>query len=69
MIIYENTKAGFSDDVLKGIIEKKINAAVFKKMGRRTRENEIRSWINSFTSRTVAGRNQRCLIRNRMPSA
>jgi len=48
MLVYENTKIGFSDDVLNGIIEDRIYEAVREKMGRTTPKNEIRSWVNSL---------------------
>ena len=48
MLVYDNTKMGFSADVLNGVIEDKICNAIFEKMGRNTPKNEIRSWVNSL---------------------
>ena len=48
MIIYENTKKGFSEDVLDGIIEDKLDSAIREKMGRGTPDSEKRSWISSL---------------------
>jgi len=48
MLVYEDTKIGFSNDVLNGIIEDKIYNAVFEKMNRKTGKSEIRSWVNSL---------------------
>ncbi|MCL2785663.1 MAG: DUF2075 domain-containing protein [Methanomassiliicoccaceae archaeon] len=48
MIIYENTKKGFSHDILEGMIEKRITEAIYEKTGRTTARSEIRSWMNSL---------------------
>jgi len=56
MIIYENTKVGFSEDVLDGVIEDKLYNAIREKMGRGTPESEKRSWVSSlgFVSNVLA---------------
>ena len=48
MIIYENTKSGFSDDVFNGRIEQKIYDSFLEKIGRGTSKNEVRSWATSL---------------------
>ena len=48
MIVYENTKSGFVEDVVNGVIDTKIDNLILEKMGRRTGLGEIRSWQNSL---------------------
>ena len=48
MIIYENTKAGFSLDIFNGIIENKINNSMQEKTGKRASPSEVRSWTASL---------------------
>ena len=48
MIVYENTKTGFCEDVFDGIIEDKIRDAILEKMGRGTSNSEVNSWVNSL---------------------
>ena len=48
MIIYENTKAGFFEDVRYNVIDDKIYALILEKMGRRTSKQEVASWISSL---------------------
>ncbi len=48
MIIYSGTKQNFIDDVLKGSIAYQIEELIYQKMGRRTVDNELRSWENSL---------------------
>jgi len=48
MIIYEETKEGFSLDVFNGLIERKIYNSVLEKTGRRTSPSEVRSWASSL---------------------
>ena len=48
MIIYENTKTGFINDVNSGLYVEKIERNVFEKMHRKTGFSEINSWMNSL---------------------
>lgn len=49
MLIYANTKAGFSNDVINGVIADKI-AGKFQEIGyNHANVNEFRSWDNSLT--------------------
>lgn len=48
MIVYQNTKSGFLDDVLTNDISNIIHAAYFEKIGRYTSKNEVLSWTNSM---------------------
>lgn len=48
MIIYENTKNGFINDVNSGLYVQKIERNVFEKMHRKTSNSEINSWLNSL---------------------
>ncbi|MGD1823534.1 MAG: DNA/RNA helicase domain-containing protein [Pleomorphochaeta sp.] len=48
MIIYENTKTGFINDVNSGLYVQKIESMVFDKMHRKTSPSEINSWMNSL---------------------
>jgi len=48
MLIYEKTVMEFSDDVINGVIEDRICDSILEKFGRRTAENEVRSWMNSL---------------------
>ncbi|WP_231427692.1 DUF2075 domain-containing protein [Pedobacter sp. Leaf250] len=48
MIVYQATKAGFSDDVLNDQIENKIHTYFKQNLNRSTGNPEIRSWKNSM---------------------
>jgi DUF2075 family protein len=48
MIVYENTKSGFIEDVVNGVIDTKIDRLILERMGRHTGLSEIRSWQNSL---------------------
>lgn len=48
MIIYQNTKYGFMEDIVEGSIEKKIEDLIVLKMNRRTAPGEVSSWVNSL---------------------
>ncbi|MFA7552518.1 MAG: DNA/RNA helicase domain-containing protein [Bacteroidales bacterium] len=48
MIVYQSTKEGFLDDVLRNEIDTKINQAFFDHLGRHTSPNEVLSWTNSM---------------------
>ena len=49
MIIYNNTKEGFIDDVRTGVYVDKISDALIKNMNRHTGLSETRSWMNSLS--------------------
>ncbi len=48
MIIYQNTKDKFLDDITEGVLEEKIGDAVEQRFGRRTPKSEMRAWTNSL---------------------
>lgn len=48
MIVYQNSKAGFLDDVLSNDISNIIHRAYYAKIGRFTSHNEVLSWTNSM---------------------
>lgn len=48
MIVYQNNKQAFVDDVITNNIENIIYEFYVKKLGRRTTQNEINSWKNSM---------------------
>ncbi len=48
MIVYQSTKEGFLDDVLRNEIDTKINQAFYDHLGRHTSPNEVLSWTNSM---------------------
>lgn len=48
MIVYKNNLGGFLDDVLNNSIADDINHAFIAHLGRRTSDNEKRSWENSM---------------------
>lgn len=48
MIVYQATKAEFSDDVLSDSIEIKIHAFFKKHLNQSTSKQEILSWKNSL---------------------
>jgi peptidase S24-like protein len=48
MIVYSETKATFTDDVLTNRIEDRVLSKFKQKLGHSTSENEIRSWKNSL---------------------
>ena len=48
MIVYQETKKQFLDDVRMDIIEEKIEAAVLEKLNKHTCYSEFRSWMNSM---------------------
>jgi len=48
MVVYHAKKSTFIDDVLDGDIESKIHQEYFDKLGRRTSDNEVKSWKNSM---------------------
>ena len=49
MIIYNETKSGFLDDILNGVLDEKIDAMMLQRYGRRSPESERRAWSNSLT--------------------
>jgi DUF2075 family protein len=49
MIIYNNTKDGFINDVKTGVYVDKISESLIKKMNRHTGMSETRSWMNSLS--------------------
>ncbi len=49
MIIYNDTKSGFIDDILNGVLDEKIDALMVERYGRRSPESEQRAWRNSLT--------------------
>ncbi len=49
MIIYQNTKDGFIEDVFGGVLEEKIEDVIENRFGRRTPQSEMRAWTNSLT--------------------
>ena len=48
MIIYENTKQGFVEEVESGIYVNKLQANLYEKMNRRVGFSETSSWFNSL---------------------
>lgn len=48
MIVYQSTKEGFLEDVLRNEIDTKINQAFYDHLGRHTSPNEVLSWTNSM---------------------
>ena len=48
MIVYQETKKQFLDDVREDIIEEKISAAVLEKLHKHTASSEFNSWMNSM---------------------
>ncbi len=48
MIVYQETKKQFLDDVREDIIEEKISAAVLEKLHKHTGASEFNSWMNSM---------------------
>ncbi|MGD1818689.1 MAG: DNA/RNA helicase domain-containing protein [Pleomorphochaeta sp.] len=48
MIIYENTKNGFINDINSGLYVKLIEEQIQKKMHRKTGNSELNSWYNSL---------------------
>ena len=48
MIVYQSTKEGFLDDVLRNEIDTKINQAFYDQLVRHTSPNEVWSWTNSM---------------------
>ncbi len=49
MIIYNDTKDGFLDDIVNGVLDEKIKTLVTERFGRGTSESEHRAWRNSLT--------------------
>ncbi len=49
MIIYQNTKNGFIEDVFGGVLENKIEKEIENRFGRHTPQSEVRAWTNSLT--------------------
>ncbi len=49
MIIYQNNKGGFIEDVIGGVLEEKIEKIIENRFGRHTPHSEIRAWTNSLT--------------------
>lgn len=47
MIVYQKTKAEFSNDVLEDTLADQVFEAVQEKLGRKTSPNEVTSWRNS----------------------
>ena len=48
MIIYSGTKQNFIDDVVNDRIANQIEELIYQKMGKRTVDNEFKSWENSL---------------------
>ena len=48
MIVYQETKKQFLNDVREDIIEEKISAAVLEKLHKHTASSEFNSWMNSM---------------------
>lgn len=48
MIVYDGTKDGFIDDVIRGMIADKVAERISKMMGRHTGKAEFASWNNSM---------------------
>lgn len=48
MIVYQNSKQSFVDDVMSNDIENIIYEFFVSKLGRRTTQNEINAWKNSM---------------------
>lgn len=49
MIIYSDTKSGFIDDLVNGILDEKLELLMRERFGKGTPEGELRSWRNSLT--------------------
>jgi DUF2075 family protein len=48
MIVYQQNKQGFLDDVFNGVIASKILSSFESSLGRSTGKNEVKSWENSL---------------------
>jgi len=48
MIIYSNTKGGFSRDVFDNVLVERIDENMRRRFGRNTPESEMRAWSNSL---------------------
>ena len=49
MLVYEGLKSDFRNAVKNQTIASEIEQTIFKKLGRRTQQSELNSWINSLT--------------------
>ncbi len=49
MIIYSNTKGGFINDVVDGVLDEKIDETMRTRFGRNSPEGEMRAWRNSLS--------------------
>ncbi len=49
MIIYSESKANFTKDILDGVLEEKIESLILTRFGRHTGASEVNSWKNSLT--------------------
>ncbi len=49
MIIYQNTKNGFIEDICNGILVDRIDAAMEQRFGRNTPKSEKNAWTNSLS--------------------
>ena len=49
MIIYSNTKQGFVEDMMDGVLDEKIDKNMRERFGKRTPEGEMRAWRNSLS--------------------
>ena len=48
MIIYSDTKSGFLEDILNGVLDEKLESLMRERFGRHTPEGELRAWRNSL---------------------
>lgn len=49
MIIYSDTKSGFIDDIVNGVLDEKLESLMRCRFGRGSPESEVRAWRNSLT--------------------
>lgn len=49
MIIYSDTKSGFLDDILNGVLDEKLESLMTERFGKGTSDGELRAWRNSLT--------------------
>ncbi len=54
MLVYSGVKTDFLNSVEEGTIADEIKNTIYEKMGRKTQDNEFRSWENSLQSMYIA---------------
>ena len=50
MLVYSGLKTDFLNSVEEGTIATEIKNTIYEKMGRKTQDNEFKSWENSLQS-------------------